>query len=489
MSVQTLTANVQVGETLYLVREDGTVLQVLPNTSLPGTVFYQTVIDTDGNIYPEQPNLEFRSSDFIPSDDPAVNATRIRLKNPVPTPGTNGDVLGVVGGLWADTQVQPFKATYYVDPSFSGTSVGSESNPFTTIAAAFAAMLALGLTAGIVRIPPGVTVTENVVFPATGTDWEIATDVAYFGNTNGARITGTVTANNATAVGCSYRLTRLIVNGAISGNSSNSAAGVQLFIDRCRCTSTLTLTTSAGGIWVTKLFGAGVADEAKWQGSIAGAVSIASDISASNWTFDGSVTYAQHTATFGVGAFFQNCWFNAGGITDNSVAGAPTKLTDCAFGTAVTYTSTNGTTLQVDGASMASLMSVGLTLAGATTTFSTINSNIGPELTLTGNVGAQPFGGRNVEGFYECLVSNTLLATGTNGLLQGNVRYTDMTGTLVTVPVGGALDISGAVGTKSEGALRFRHNGAPTPIAYSFTGIVTPGAMSVASAIAIRRVN
>lgn len=68
--------------------------------SVFGNLGYQFVTDTDGNVYPQQPNLEFRSSDFIPSDDPAVTATRIRLKNPLPNPSTNQDTLAVVGGLW-----------------------------------------------------------------------------------------------------------------------------------------------------------------------------------------------------------------------------------------------------------------------------------------------------------------------------------------------------------------------------------------------------
>jgi len=47
----------------------------------------------------------------------------------------------------------PYVATAYVDPGFAGTSTGSQSNPYTTIAAAFAAMTGAGLSAGIVFYP------------------------------------------------------------------------------------------------------------------------------------------------------------------------------------------------------------------------------------------------------------------------------------------------------------------------------------------------
>lgn len=389
---------------------------------------------------------------------------------------------------------QPFKGTYYVDPAFAGTQLGSASNPFTTIAAAFAAMLALGLTSGIVRIPPGVTVTENVVFPATGTDWEIASDVAYFGSTNGARITGTVTCTNtAAAVGCSYRLTNLIVNGAISGDIVSATGIAELFLDRCRCTSSLTLTASGGVAfkWAVKLFGAGVAEEAKWAGSSSGAVTIAGDLSASNWTFDSTVSYAPNLAQFNVAATFQNCWFNPTGaiITNTGIAGTFTRFVDCSFAQATTFTSTNATNLQIDGASMASLMSVGFTLAGGAVAVTTKNSNASSTTTIANNVASTPFGGRNLEGLYEVVFDATLLAQAVAGTLVVNAIYTDMTGTLVTAPVGSGLLVTAVVGTKAQGSLAFHHNGAAAPIAFSVTGVITATGLSVSLAVALRRVN
>lgn len=71
------------------------------NTSTDLTLFYQTVMNTDGFVFPQQPNLEFRDPDFTVSDDPGVLATRVRITNPLPSPSNNQDVLAVVGGLWA----------------------------------------------------------------------------------------------------------------------------------------------------------------------------------------------------------------------------------------------------------------------------------------------------------------------------------------------------------------------------------------------------
>jgi len=160
---------------------------------------------------------------------------------------------------------------------------------------------------------------------------------------------------------------------------------------------------------------------------------------------------------------------------------------DCLFLGSTTFTaSLSNYVMFMDGATLTSLSyQGGVTLSGTNLTIKTINANLSDRRTLVNNLGSTVFGARNADGLYEAIFDLTLLAAGTTGLLQLNVIYTDMTGTLVTEALGGTLDIAGAVGTKQRGSLSFRHNGAAPPIAFSYTGIVTPGAMSVAASVAL----
>jgi len=156
-----------------------------------------------------------------------------------------------------------------------------------------------------------------------------------------------------------------------------------------------------------------------------------------------------------------------------------------AVGGSVTFTASVGTlNILPDGEALAELLRFGIITSG-TVVVTSQNAQRSDRRTLTGNLGSSNFGSRSADGLYEVVFDLTLLVAGTSGLLQLNAIYTDMTGTLVTVPVGGTLDITAAVGTKQAGSLLFRHNGAVAPIAFSYTGIVTPGAMSVAASAAL----
>lgn len=385
---------------------------------------------------------------------------------------------------------QPFRATYYVNPSFAGVSTGSQSNPFTTIAAAFAAAAALALTGCLVLIPPNLSIAENVVFPSTGGNWEIAgVGMGIVGSSGGSRITGTITCDSSGV--SQFRLTNLSITGNTTGNCS--AGAINFCATSVRQNGSITLTTSGAGVLGAFFRGNGNPSASKQGGSNTLLVSVNGIINAENWVFEGGISeFSVSTFTPYPGSQFQMCWFG-------STSGSPIPITlnanalncafyDCIFVGPTTFTATAADyVIYMDGASLASLNNpiAGAILVGTRIQLKTINANASSRTTIANNVASTPLGARNADGLYEIIFDTTLLVAGTAGALQLNVIYTDMTGTLVTVAVGGALNIAGAVGTKAQGSLAFRHNGAAAPIAYSFTGVVTPGAMSVAASVAL----
>lgn len=88
----------------------------------------------------------------------------------------------------------------------------------------------------------------------------------------------------------------------------------------------------------------------------------------------------------------------------------------------------------------------------------------------------------------QCTATLTLLAAGTLGTAVLNVIYTDLTGALQTKPVTTGLNITAAVDTEASGTFIFSQNGA-TAIAFSVTGIVTPGALSYSIGVAAVQVS
>ncbi len=395
------------------------------------------------------------------------------------------------GTAWQQAAGQnPFKATVNVDPAFTGLSTGSNSNPFKTIAAAFAYFASLALAGGVIRIPPSVTVTENVVFPATGGQWEIKSDVGFAGSSLGSRITGTITCDVTSGL-LVVKLTNLIVTGNTTGNAANGTTG--LFQSTCvRQNGSITLTQAGTGNWISIFRGIGPAYASKPSGSNTLAVSVAGQITADNWVFEGGCTEAlAAVVTPYPGSTWRSCQLgstNSTAVTMNLNGASNAFFYDCISSGPVTFASTTANyTILMDGATLAALGNPvsGIILTGTGMVLKTINANLSDRQTLTNNVGSSNFGARNADGLYEVVFDQTLLVAGTTGLLQLNVIYTDMTGTLITAPVGGTLNITAAVGSKNQGSLSFRHNGAAAPIAFSYTGIVTPGAMSVAASVAL----
>lgn len=394
-----------------------------------------------------------------------------------------------------DAVIAPFKATFYVDPTFTGASTGSQSNPFKSIAAAFAAAAALALPGAVFKIPAGVTVTENVVFPTTGGIWEIASDSGFSGSTTGARITGNITCDVVSGT-LIPRLSHLIVTGNITGLSPTGTA-ISMTLTGVRQNGSITLTTSGTGLCVATFRGIGPAYAGKPGGSNTLLVSVAGQIIANNWVFEGGVTEAPAAATTPYpGSQWRDCQFgstngtavpvNLGGLTLNAF------FWDCIASGPVTFAaSVANYVIYMCGATLAALANpnAGIILTGTNVQLKTLNGNASDTRAVVNNVGSTNYGARNAAGMYQADFSLTLTAAGTAGAMQPNVIYTDATGTLITAPVGATLNIAGAVGSKLSGSLVFEHNGAVAPIAFSYTGIATPGAMSVSAITSIRRLN
>jgi putative Mn2+ efflux pump MntP len=462
-----------------------------PSNTPPGAAFYQTILDADSTALPQEPALRF-SNDFVLTDE-APDDTHVALAGallPAVTGANNTEVLAVVAGVWTPAPVQPFRGTFHVDPAFVGTSSGSASNPFTTVAAAFAAAAALALAGATLLLPPATTLTENVVFPATGGSWEISSTESSVLNAGTARIVGTVTANN-TSAGLSIF--------ALSSGLSSSGVG-DLTVKNVVQVGTITLTTSGAGAWVSEFAGPAIASPNKLGGSTSGLVNIAGQVHALNWVFTAGVTDAPIIAGPNPPfvTMYRGCQFGSVNGVAVPIGLGGTALVahfwDCNFIGPTTFTATNANyQLSLDAASLASVMRVGVVLTGTNLTLKTLNSNASDTRTVANNLGSTNYAARAAAGLYEIDVEMTLLVAGgagSAGLLQLNAIYTDLTGTLITAPVLAVpLDITGAVGSKQQGALRFQHNGAVAPIAFSLTGIVTPGTMSVAVASAIQRRN
>lgn len=381
--------------------------------------------------------------------------------------------------------VSPFRGTFYVDPLFVGTQNGSQSNPFTTVAAAFAAALAQALVAAVVFLAPGSTINENVVFPPTGADWEISsTEDGYLGGGVGSIINGTVTCDS-TAAAVAYRLKNVVVVGAVSGTAAAASTSF-LFLTQVRTQSTVTLANS-GGASTCQAFleGIGTADSTGSSGRIGGALSIAGRIIAANYLLFGAVTEATPNGN----SRYTGCLFNVPNFTLNGFAGQTVLFNECSFLAALTFTSPTSKNLAMGPVSMASALQLGMTFAGGP--FSASSAVAQRAITgtvLLGNLAPTAVTGSPAPaGLYEAVGTLDLTTPGTAGTAQINVIYTDLNGVLQTKPITGAgLLITGAVGTEAAGSLVFRHNGA-TAIQYSVTGVVTPGALVMNAAIAVMK--
>lgn len=432
-----------------------------PLPAPPAThIFYQTV-ESNAVAEPQRDALNF-SSAFSVADNAGADRT---------------DVLGVGG----------FHALYYVDPTFTGTHLGSESNPFASITAAFAAAAALAITAGVIVLAPGTTTVENVVFPTSG-QWEIRTP--YAGQDFTTTIQGTITFNSTAT--CYHSLTNMNVSGAVSGNMTGGTLST-LFFTGVSFLSTITLTNASASHWQV-FFDGKVNPAFGFGGFVQGAVSVAGAIFAWAMLFVGSIAIASTSRL--TRCILQNSSVVnlSGNNTLSLLNGSGTS------GGVLNVTVTAGTlALIIDPDALFNLLVTGLTVgAGVTVNAKNAAGNASTIQTLGGNVAATQLAARTPRSLMvaEATVTVTTPSGGTGvGVITPNVQYTDVNGTVQTkalidqsTGLAMAVPVNSAAGTEAGGRFTFSQNGATT-INFSVTGVTTAGALQYSLAFAVRQAN
>jgi len=459
MTLQTLQANVGIGEQVLLLKENGQFLPITPTAGVPG-----------GGAGPA-PLAGVDAGAVALAGTGASGGLLVYLK------GVAGSLLtwSVTAASWVAAGVAPFLGTYHVDPTFTGTQTGSESNPFTSYAAAFAFAATALVANGIIYQAPGTNAVENVVFPTTG-EWELSAQPGQAALTTG--ITGNV---DISATASARRaLTNLRITGNITGNCS---VGTQrILCSGTSTTGTTTLTQTGAGIQrlATRSGTSAAAAGGNVQSCIfAGATSIAGVFWGSDAIFSTSLSV---TAT----SSFSFC--DMPPITSSTGAVA-LFMTNCsnAIGGPLAFNATSGTlVLKPDYATLSELQRVGTTFTGAVSLKSLINNS--SRSVQVGAVGVTPLSAILPAGLMVYEACLTLLANGgtATGNAVLNAVYTDATGTLVTEAVTTALNVAGALGSKARGVLPVTQNGGSAP-SFSVTGITVALGLSYQVDVSIRQ--
>jgi hypothetical protein len=362
-----------------------------------------------------------------------------------------------------------FRGTFYVDPaSTAQPRTGAQDYPFASIAAAFAAAAAAGIVSGEVILAPGTTTVEDVVFPVAGT-WELKSDVQW-----GYAI---ATVQGNIDVTCTSVARRALTNLAVTGNvTGNGAAGAtRMRFTNCGVSGNVALT----GVWTTAFVGGSPTGNNGLGGFVGGTCSTPAVTVHSFYYFVGAVTFAG--ALHSWGSYYTGDFFSTGGA-GNYARFYGTYF----FKVGITFTASSGTLAVLpDGESTTILLQNGF-LVSANVTVQSINGQNAIRPTQSNNVASTALAGRFPEGLMVCEATLTLLVAGTAGAATLNVIYTDLAGNLQTKPVTTALAVAGAPGDEVRGTFPFSQNGA-TPVAYSVTGITTPGALSYKVGVAVRQ--
>lgn len=428
--------------------------------NLPGTI----------TPYPTQdPNLELggcrqvadvAARDLIPAN--------FRVADMLVTLQDTGVTYQLHGGLtnadWRTFTGDSFKGAYYVNSSFAGVQLGSQSNPFVSAAAAFTYAATVGVTSGVVFL--GQNHTENVVFPVGG-DWELS-------GMNGAgrqaiTLTGTV---DLTCTSIQRRaLSNLTVSGAVTGNAPTGGATRSRFLN-CYLLSTVTLTASGSGLWRASFSGLYQPGFNSLASSVTGLVTVNGQVTSLFCTFFGGLTL---TGAAELHEFSGSSFINP--ITTNVTGNSLRFLNKCEWNAGQVFVSAGTTTIQLDGSSWYNLNNITPTFTG-TFVITTMNANRSQRVVVTDNVAPQGLTTGSVPSGQMTLTATlTLLAAGTLGTAVVNVIYTDLIGVTRTVPLGAGLNIAGTAGDEFTAEKTFVMNG--TTVAYTVTGITTPGALSL----------
>lgn len=462
--------------------------------NLPGTV----------TPYPTQdPNLELGGYRQV-ADATARDAipAAFRALGMLVTLQNTGVTYQLFGGLtnanWIVYKGGAFKGLYYVDPTFTGPQLGSQSNPFTTYAAAFAFAAALGLTNGRICQAGGTNVVEAVTFPTTG-EWEIQGQVSP-GNLSACVITGNMTLSS-TAARRAF-LTDIQIAGNLSG--ATSAGVTRITCQRASVTGTTTFTVSGSGVFRIGMMGGCGSGGFQSAANMAycfftGAVSVQGTIWASTTTFASTVSYggrstffntnfsAAVTATDFAGAIaddtqsiFTNCNLGAQTVNSSNSVGGRLNLVSgtCSNfdGCTINFTGAAINVFGVDDTTGRSFYSHGGVVTGLPATTPPVALVTARATALTNNRGAAVLAAKSPLLQHRACATLTLVTPGTLGNAVLNIIYTDSLGVSRTKPVC-TLNIAGAAGDEAQGIFVFTQDGS-TNFQYSVTGITTPGALS-----------
>jgi hypothetical protein len=452
MAVQTLQANVGVGEQLFLLKENGQYLPVTPTTSVPG-----------GGAGPA-PIAGVDDGGVAEAGTGGAAGTLVYRRG---TTAVAGQVLTWNGTQWVAAGVRPFTATYYVDPTFTGTQTGSDANPFTTIAAAFAYAAMQGIVNGIIFLPPGAAITENVVFPSGGGSWDI-TGLEEFG-TFSTTITGSITVTNdgSSSGGLTeFSLNQLDIEGNVAGTFTGPGAGQFILrFNQSFLNGSCIISKGAGaGKTVVEVYGIGLR-EAGGEDDIEGDVS-ADQIICNGTSINGTITFTH-------GASFDFSRLNGGQVNSVSAVTTQINFVDSFFGAPTNFSASGGGQLQLvlDALTANNMLGSGATVTG------NVVYVTGFVFEPTNNVGLTQITQQNPNCLMVAYGQLVLKTPGTLGTLTLSVRYVDTTGALVTKAVCGPLNIAGAAGDEVHGVFPFRQNGSAA-IFIQCVGVTTPGALA-----------
>lgn len=360
---------------------------------------------------------------------------------------------------------QPFLGTYYVDPNFVGVSTGSDANPFTTIAAAFAFAASLGITSGIVWVPQ-TTISENITMPTVG-NWEIASPNQW--GLFAAVLSGTIDVTQTASTRRAF--TNLQLTGAMTGNAVAGTGRIRFTNTQVQ---TLVLTSAANAWRVT------CGNVPGWQGNTSngsvGAVNVAGEVYATNWVWGSTLTAS--------GAVWLDGCLGAGPLVYSGAGANTWRLFRSNLNAGMNIGSTGGAlTVVLDGTTASTIFENGI-VQGTNTTFVTANANGADRRTLANNLAAQTL-------FFDwplCLCtavgSLTVLTPGTAGAAVLQVGYTDLAGAAQLKTVCGPLNIASAAGTEVAGSIQFSKGAGG--VTWQVTGVVTPGALSFSAGANLR---
>jgi hypothetical protein len=410
---------------------------------------------------------------FLTYDGPIGSVVNLQSTN-------EGQVRTITSaGTGGIDSVAPFKAQFYVDPGFAGPIfTGSAANPFTTIAAAFAAAAAQGLAGAVILLPPQTTITENITIPTSGGSWEL-TAIEQFGSFS-TTLTGAIDVSTTPAGVSEVAFTNLDIEHNIVGliTGGPNTFGFCRF-NNCFVDGTVTLTKSGQAEWICEFFGQGVVAQIASEVAVTGAVSCSGQVFGYDISFGGDVAWGVSNSEF------SGCGFAGGSLTANATSRTTFKACDVQSVPLVLTCNVGQAIFVVDGYTAASMQHAGTTTAGAgvvnVETYVSNGSQV--RATLAGNSGVYTLSNRYPASQCVVNVALTLLVPGTAGAIQAVVTYTDLLGVSRSRNVGGALAVNGSAGDIVSGQLSFSQNGAQN-VQLALTGVITPGPLSYQADVA-----